>query len=405
MAWLDLLRENRAEPARPAAVRRGWNELLAWWSNLAATASGVGVSEHNAMKAIPVFACVRVIADTLASLPLNVYRRIGGSSKEPDRRHPLHALLHDAPNPLMTSFAFRECLTGHLLLWGNAYALIERRQGRIAALWPLRPDRVRVQQDGADLSYEYEHHGEAMLVAGRDDVLHIQGLGFDGVIGYSPIGVARQAVGMTLAAEEYGARFFGNNAAPGGVLTTDRRLNPDTVERIKESWNQAHQGPERAFRTAILEEGLSWQSIGMKPEEAQFIETRKFQTQEIARLYRVPPHMIGDLDRATFSNIEHQALEFVTHTMRPWLVRWEQELNRKLFRRPDTFAEFNVDGLLRGDIEARYRAYAVARQWGWLSANDIRDRENMNPIADGDVYLTPLNMIPAGTEQDDAAGA
>jgi HK97 family phage portal protein len=364
-------------------------------------ATGVVVNEATALQSTAVFACVRILAESVGSLPLIVYERGSGRAKRRATDHPLYRLLHDNPNPEMTSMEFRETLMGHLALWGNAYAEIQySSQGRAVGLWPLRPDRIEIKRDpSGGLYYQYRLNNVPIPLA-RHQVLHLKGLGYDGVKGYSPISLARQSIGLALGTEEFGGRFFGNGASPGGVLEHPGELGPEGFKRVQESWAEAHEGISNSFRIAILEEGMKYTQVGMPMQDAQFLETRKFQTSEIARLYRVPPHMIGDLEKATFSNIEHQGLEFVTHTLRPWLTRWEQSLGMHLMtesERQRYFVEHVVEGLLRGDIQTRYEAYAVGRQWGWLSINDIRALENMNPIGQGgDDYLTPLNMTEAG---------
>jgi hypothetical protein len=232
-----------------------------------------------------------------------------------------------------------------------------------------------------------------------NEMLHTRGMSTNGLVGLSPIALARQAIGLGIATERYGAAFFGNGARPGVVLMTPGELSDPAYERMKNSWGEAHSGVENAHKPAILEQGTTIETIGVPPEEAQFLQTRKFQVLEVARWYRMPPHKIGDLERATFSNVEHQGLDYVVNTLRAWLTRFEQAIARTLFtdsERDVLFAEFLVDGLLRGDQKARYDAYAVARSWGWMSANEIRERENMNAIPGGDSYLMPLNMTTAG---------
>lgn len=372
------------------------------------TATGVEVTPETALQSTAVFACVRVLAETVASLPLPVYRRLPNGGKERAKDYYLYPILHDLPNPEMTSFELRETMMGHLGTWGNAYAEIDlqRGRGRAKELWPLRPDKMRVRRRNGRLQYVYklpDNVGGRTVVLPAERILHIRGFGFDGLVGYSPIHLARQAIGLSIATEEFGARFFGNNAIPGGVLEHPGELSDPAHKRLKESWEERHTGLERSHRIAILEEGMQFHDIGIPPEDSQFLETRKFQVIEIARLYRVPPHMIMDLERSTFSNIEHQSIEFVVHTIRPWLVRWEQAIRRDVQlpeERKEYFAEFLVDGLLRGDIKSRYEAYAIGRQNGWLSANDVREFENQNPINGGNVYLIPLNMIPAGQAGD-----
>jgi HK97 family phage portal protein len=362
----------------------------------APSSSGKQVTEKNAMQSAAVYACVRVIAETVASLPLHLYRHVE-EGKRRDTLHPLYFLLHDSPNPEMTSFIFRETLMTHLLLWGNAYAQIVRNgHGEIIGLYPLMPDKMQVSRAETDeLIYLYQS-GMKNIAFRREEILHIPGLGFDGLLGYSPIAMARNAIGMSMATEEFGASFFQNGAAPGGILEHPGTLKDPS--KVRESWNELFKGSGNANKVAVLEEGMTYKQIGIPPNEAQFLETRKYQTEEICRIYRVPPHLVADLDKATFSNIEHQSISFVVHTIRPWLVRLEQAMNKALLysaERHRYFIEFNVDGLLRGDYESRMRGYATARQNGWMSANDIRRLENMNLIPKeegGDLYLINGNM-------------
>ena len=365
------------------------------------TTSGKPVNERTAMQTTAVYACVRILAEAVASLPLHVYEYQDDGGKKLVHDHPLYYLLHDEPNPEMTSFVFRETLMSHLLIWGNAYAQIIRDgAGRVLGLYPLLPDKMEVQRDdkgniyyvysrNSDENPMFKEYGNIKLKV--EDVLHIPGLGFDGLIGYSPIAMAKNAVGMTLACEEYGASFFANGANPGGVLEHPGVLKDPS--KVRESWNSVYRGVSNAHKIAVLEEGMKYQQIGIPPEEAQFLETRKFQINEIARLYRIPPHMVGDLDKSSFSNIEQQSLEFVKYTLDPWVIRWEQSLQRSLLlpgEKGKYFIKLNVDGLLRGDYQSRMNGYAVGRQNGWFSANDIREMENMNPIPDeegGNLYL------------------
>ena len=365
------------------------------------TTSGKPVNERTAMQTTAVYACVRILAEAVASLPLHVYEYQDDGGKKLVHDHPLYYLLHDEPNPEMTSFVFRETLMSHLLIWGNAYAQIIRDgAGRVLGLYPLLPDKMEVQRDdkgniyyvysrNSDENPTFKEYGNIKLKA--EDVLHIPGLGFDGLIGYSPIAMAKNAVGMTLACEEYGASFFANGANPGGVLEHPGVLKDPS--KVRESWNSVYRGVNNAHKIAVLEDGMKYQQIGIPPEEAQFLETRKFQINEIARLYRIPPHMVGDLDKSSFSNIEQQSLEFVKYTLDPWVIRWEQSLQRSLLlpgEKGKYFIKLNVDGLLRGDYQSRMNGYAVGRQNGWFSANDIREMENMNPIPDeegGNLYL------------------
>ncbi|GIV86622.1 MAG: hypothetical protein KatS3mg054_0651 [Chloroflexus sp.] len=373
-------------------------------SNISAT--GVNVTPESALRASAVFACIRVLSESEAMLPLVLYRQ-RGKTREKAEKHPIYTLLHDAPNPEMTAFNFRQTLMSHLCLRGNAYAYIEtNRAGKIVALWPLNPDGVQIVRDSntGELLYGIElpkkFGGEYRFLL-ADQVWHLRGLGSDGLVGYSPIRLAREAIGLSLATEGYGAAFFGNNAEPGFVLIHPGKLGNDAYNRLKTSWENRHKGFENAHRVAILEEGMKPEKLGISPEDAQFLDTRKFQVNEIARIFRVPPHMIADLDRATFSNIEHLGLEFVMYSLMPWLVNIEQSIKQNLLsesEKSEYYAKHTIAGLLRGDIESRYRAYATARQWGFMSVDEIRELEEMNPLPGGagEVFLTPMNMLPSG---------
>ncbi len=414
--------------------------------------SGKAVTERSAMQMTAVYSCVRILAEAVAGLPLHLYRYTDTGGKEKAIDHPLYVLLHDEPNPEMTSFVFRETLMTHLLLWGNAYAQIIRNgKGEVVALYPLMPNRMVVDRDENGHLYYTYYRGNDEAIQNKDtavilqpsDVLHIPGLGFDGLVGYSPIAMAKNAIGMAIACEEYGAKFFANGATPGGILE-----HPGTIkdpQRVRESWQNTFGGSGNANKVAVLEEGMKYtpisispeqaqfletrkfqineiarifrvpphmvgdlekssfsnieqQSISISPEQAQFLETRKFQINEIARIFRVPPHMVGDLEKSSFSNIEQQSLEFVKYTLEPWLVRWEQSMIRALVSNSEKaayFIKFNVDGLLRGDYQSRMNGYAIGRQNGWMSANDIRELENLDRIPaeeGGDLYLINGNM-------------
>ena len=364
--------------------------------------SGVDVDEETALKISAVYACVKVISETVASLPLNLLKELTNGDSEKAKQHPLFTLLKDAPNSEMSSFTYREMLMTNLLLWGNAYSLIKRNKlGQIVELYPLKSKNMKVERDAVTkkIKYIYTNNKGITTTYTPKQVLHIPAFSFDGVLGVSPITYAREAMGLALATEEFGARFFGNGARPGGVLE-----HPGVVkdpEKLRDSWNKVYQGTANSHKVAVLEEGMKYHEIGMSPEDSQFLQTRSFQLTEICRIFRVPPHMIGDLSRSTFSNIEHQSIDFVVHTIRPWLVRWEQAIARSLLtdeERTIYYAKFNVDGLMRGDFATRMNGYAIARQNGWMSANEIRALEDMNKIPKeqgGDLYLLNGNMISA----------
>ncbi len=374
---------------------------------MGSSASGKRVNERTSMQMTAVYSCVRILSEAVASLPLNVYRYTDNGGKEKALDHSLFHLLHDEPNPEMSSFIFRETLMTHLLLWGNAYAQIIRNgKGEVIALYPLMPDRMSVDRDtNGQLYYKYTKNNDdaptmeaGLVYLSPADVLHIPGLGFDGLVGYSPIAMAKNAIGLAIAAEEYGSKFYSHGAAPSGVLE-----HPGTLKdpaRVRDSWNATFGGSSNSNKVAVLEEGMKYTPISIAPNEAQFLETRKFQINEIARIFRVPPHMLADLEKSSFSNIEQQSLEFVKYTLDPWVIRWEQALYRSLLSEEEkktVFFKFNVEGLLRGDYASRMNGYATARQNGWMSANDIRELENLDRIPaelGGDLYLVNGNMLP-----------
>ena len=366
--------------------------------------AGKRVTDRTALQHIAVYACVRVLSEAIAQLPLHVYK-YNDKGKERVPQHPLYFLLHDQPNPEMTSFVFRETLMSHLLIYGNAYAQIIRNgRGDVLGLYPLMPDKMKVDRDEKNrLIYIYSRYDEANpnlkeqgdIVLYADEVLHIPGLGFDGLVGYSPIALAKNAIGISIACEEYGASFFGNGASPSGVLEHPGVIkNP---ERVRDAWQRAY-GGRNAHKVAVLEEGMKFTPIAIPNNEAQFLETRKFQIEEIARMYRVPLHMIGDLDHATFSNVEHLSLDFVKYSLDPWIVRWEQELQKALLSNSEKgryFIKFNVDGLLRGDYASRMQGYSIGIQNGFLCPNDVRELEDMNLIPEekgGFTYMVNGSM-------------
>ena len=366
--------------------------------------SGKRVTDRTALQHIAVYACVRVLSEAIAQLPLHVYK-YNDKGKERVLQHPLYFLLHDQPNPEMTSFVFRETLMSHLLIYGNAYAQIIRNgRGDVIGLYPLMPDKMKVDRDEKNrLIYIYSRYDEANpnlkeqgdIIFYADEVLHIPGLGFDGLVGYSPIALAKNAIGISIACEDYGASFFGNNANPSGVLEHPGVIkNPD---KLRDAWHRAY-GGRNAHKVAVLEEGVKFTPISIPNNEAQFLETRKFQIEEIARMYRVPLHMISDLDHATFSNVEHLSLDFVKYSLDPWIVRWEQSLQKALLSDSEKgryFIKFNVDGLLRGDYASRMQGYSIGIQNGFLCPNDVRELEDMNLIPEekgGFTYMVNGSM-------------
>ena len=367
--------------------------------------AGVEVSGDTAMNFSAVFCAVNIIAGTIASLPLHLYRRVGDGGKEPFRDHPLYEVLHNLPNPEMTSYIFRETLEQHLLLWGNAFAEIRRdRIGRTVELWPWNPAAVRARRSGAgDIYYEVNESGSQTRRVPAVDMLHIPGLGYDGRVGYSVLAKARETLGLGLAMEEFQARFYGQGTNVGSVLEHPGRLSDDAHKRLVKDLKEKRAGLSQAHTTMVLEEGMKFVKTGMPLEDAQFLESRVFQISEIARWFNIPPHKLKELSRSTYSNIEQQQIEFVQDTIRPWAVRWEQHIAWKLLREDERrllFAEFNLDGLQRGDTKSRMEAYAVMRNVGAINADEIRAKENMNPIGGraGSQFWKPLNMGDADSE-------
>ncbi len=368
------------------------------------TQSGTNVNNENALRYTAVFAAIRVISESVASLPIGIYQ-FEKDSKILSRDHELFELLRYKPNNEMDAYTFKETLMIHLLTYGNAYAEIEYdKKGIITGLWPVHPGLIKLYREkkSKELYYEVRIDGKTINLPSYK-ILHIKGLSFNGLEGLSPIALARQAIGLGLATEEFGARFFGQGTHSGGIveLPPEKIMSDEAYNRLKDSMNEKYSGLGKSHRLLILEEGAKFNRVAIPPNEAQFLESRKFQLEEIARIYRVPPHMLQSLDRATFSNIEQQSIDFVTHSLRPWIIRWEQAITNKLLfgkERKLITVEFNMDALLRGDIKSRYEAHAKGRQWGWLSANDVRKIENMNPVEGLSHYLEPLNMVPAGKQ-------
>ena len=391
-----LERRYRTTPGTTLSKPESWFLSFLGLEN---TKSGATVTEWTALQCSAVFACIRILSETVATVPLQFYRRLD-RGKERAYDHPLYDVLHSQANEEMNSFLFRETLQGHLGSWGNAYAEIERNNaGDVTALWPLMPDKTTPKRKGGKLRYETIIGGKGYVLE-RDKVLHIAGFGFDGRIGYNPIQLARESIGMAVATEEYGARLFANDARPGGYIKHPGRLSKPAQDNLIKTWEERHEGLSNKHRLAVLEEGMEFQTVGIPPQESQFLQTRKFQIAEVARWYRMQLHKIGEMESATFSNIEQQAIEFVVDTMLPWFTRWESGLLTQLLtkqERREYFPEFLLEGLLRGETKARFDAYAIARQWGWMSANDICEAENRNPLPgdEGNIYLVPMNMIPA----------
>ena len=359
--------------------------------------AGIIISEDTAMRFGAVFACVRVIGGTIGSLPLEVFQRTkSGNGKTDARTNRAYPILHNRPNPQMSSMVWREAVQANTLLTGAGYSEIQYdNAGRIVNVWPLRSLLTSPQRDEKGFRFvTYDTPNSQARTIQPDDMLYVPGLSFNGVSGLSVIGYARNSIGLGLAAEKFGAKFFSNGARLSGVLSYPQRLSEKGRENLKHSFDEKYQGADNAHKTIVLEEGAKYTPLSVPPEDAQFIETRKHQRSEICGWFGVPPHLIGDLENATFSNIEQQDLEFAKHCMRTWLVRWEQELDWKLFRGTDFFCKFNLDDLLRGDFLSRQLGYQIQRQNGVINADDWASAENRNPIGGvaGSMYIVPANM-------------
>jgi len=360
------------------------------------TEAGVRMTPEKALTISAVWRAVSVIANSVATTPLILYERLErGKRRATEQR--LYRILHDQPNPEITAFTFKQTLQAHVLLWGNAYAEIEYDgAGRVVALWPLLPHETRVERrDGEKVYITHVDGRPVVLPAWR--VFHVPGLGYDGLMGYSVVRMARESLGHTAAVERFGASWFGRGSRPSGVLTYEGTLTREQRERLREEWQAVYGGLSNAHRVAILEASLKWQQIGLPPEDAQFLQTREFQVREVARWFGVPPHKIGDLRDAHHSNIEQQSIDYLTDSLLPWFVAWEQAVNATLLsvqQQGRYFAEFLQEVVLRGDSAARGAFYQRLWQIGALSINEIRERENLNPVDGGDVYLVPVNMMP-----------
>lgn len=381
----NLLTRSRIVP--PDRFRSSSN----WWPLMSTPRAGIKVDQESALFYSALYAAVTIISETVAHLPCKLFR-----GREVVTDNPAE-IVSRRPNPEQSALHFFELMTGHLCLWGNAYAEIVPRteSGQIVDLWPLRPDRMDVgrTRDTREIVYLYQPQegGERQLPASR--VLHVRLFGTEDLLGKSPITLARESLSLGLATEGYGAAFFGNGTKPGGVYQHPGKMSPEAHGRLRESMDRSQGGPANWQKTIILEEGLEWQSTGIKPDDAQFLETRKFQVVDVARWYRMPPHMLGDLDNANFSNMTAQDLNFYKRTLLPYLRRWETELDRKLLPLGDErFFRFNADAVLRADIEKRMGIYKTAVLNGIWNRNECREKEDMEPYEGGDEFIVPKNM-------------
>jgi len=374
---------------------KAWNPSL-WRFFGSDSLSGELVNEYTALNYSAVYNAVSLISGTVATLPLRLNRKQGSKTIIADNKS-LHRVLHDQANQYMTATAFREVMMSHVLLWGNAYAeIIRNRMGDVLALWPITPDRVTIKMENSVLFYEVRVNTETIRLP-RENVLHIAGLGFDGIQGYSVIAMARKSIGLGMAMETFGSTYFGNGTHPGMIVEHPGQLSPQAHTNLKNSLTETYSGLGKAHRLMLLDEGMKAQKITINPEDSQFLESRQFQIPEIARWFNLPPHKLKDLTKSSFSNIESEQISFVTDSILPWLVRLEQTFNMQLLTesektREKLYFKHVVEGLLRGDSASRAAFYAALFNIGVLSINEIREREDFDPIEGGDEHFVQLNM-------------
>jgi HK97 family phage portal protein len=387
----------------PESDARHFDYESGGWASSNRNPSGVKVDAETALRSTTVLACMRVLSTSVAGLPLHVYRRLPGGGKELAREHPLYRLLHTTPNGWQTSVEWREQLMLHMLSYGQAFNEKVYAAGQISEIVPLHPSRMKTEQlENNRLRYAYREDQGTSTVYTQDAIMHVRGMSDDGVNGMSMIELARDAIGLARACEIHGATFFGNGARPGVILSTDQMLSPEAAENTRNQWERAHRGPDRSNRTAVLQGGLKVNELGGNNQESQFLEARRFQVEEVCRVFGVPPHLVGDLTRSSFSNIEQQSLDYLQNGLMPWLRRIESAIARDLLEGDDEyFAEFDTRGVLRADAAGRAAYYNTLWNLGVASVNEIRSWENMNPVEGGDTRFVQLNM----TTLDKAAAA
>ena len=389
MTW--PFKKRKATTPIPVQDMSGWGSP---------SVSGVHVTENRAMGLSAHFACVRLIATTLASLPIHIYERMSGGGKKIRNDHPAARLLREQPNSDMTAFSFFEALQAQISNRGKAFAELHfDRKGNVKEIWPIPPGMCVPRRKNPDSPIEY-HFPNSGAVLPAWKILHIPGLGFDGINSFSPVQLFRMTFGFGMAVEEFGSRFFGQGTNIGGFFEHPQKLSPEAHERLRVSLKKDYEGLQKSHKVILLEEGMKFEKLGMPLEDAQFIQSRKFTATEMARIHGVPPHLIGDLEKATFSNIEEQGIEAVKYLFRPLVVRWEQALNAKIFtedERAKLYIKFQLDGLLRGNTESRYKAFSIGLQQGFLNADEVRAKEDMDPLPDGlgKVYRFPSNLKEA----------
>jgi HK97 family phage portal protein len=376
---------------------KAWNPAL--W-NLARnqTESGENVTEYSALNYSAVYNAVYLISDTVSTLPLGLRRKEDRKTLTVDS-NPLHGVLHDQANPYMTAMTMREVSMAHALMWGNSYAEIVRNpMGEVVELWPITPNRVQIKRFNQDLFYVIRMTSGEDVTLSREQVLHVPGLGFDGYMGYSVISLAANAIGLGLAMETFGSRYFGNGTHPGVIVSHPGKLSPEAAQNLQKSLVSSYSGLGKSHRLMLLEEGMALEKLGVPPNDSQFLESRQFQVPEIARWFNLPPHKLKDLTKSSFSNIEAEQISFLTDSILPWLVRLEQNYKMQLLtaveKKQGLYFKHTVEGLLRASTKERALFYRTMWMMGAISQNEIREKEDMDPIEGGDEYFVPLNMVP-----------
>lgn len=387
--------ENPAMPVSPQQLDLIWG--------YGPTRAGVQISEHSALTIVAVFSAQKILAESVGMLPMELYEGDANStSKKRATNNPLYPKIRWQPNEEQTAVTFKETLQGHLAGWGNCYARIIRDGGAtVTDLVPMSPDKVQPFREGGRLKYRAYLNGGGQETYYPEEILHIPAFGFDGLKGYSPIAMCRESMALGKAAEIFGSTFFGNGTNLSGVLTAPNKLTPEQRKANLEQWHKLYSGSGNAHMTALLDGGTTYNRIGIPPEDAQFLQTRQFQVLEIARIYRIPPHMLMDLEKGSKANVEQSGIEFLVYTLSPWLEKWEQEFTRKLIGFESGLSiRFDERRLLRSDIQARQQYYAAGKQWGFLNTNDIRGMEGEEPVDGGDIFLTPTNTCPTDMFRD-----
>lgn len=395
--WLKRIFKPTEEREMTLRDPEGWRDIIG-----TPTAAGVRVNTNTALGVPAVLRAITLLSGAVASLPLKVYRKTD-DGRIPATGHPVDRLLQRAPNPMQTPFVFKELIMNHLLTAGNFYAFIERDQSnRPAALWPMDPNRVTVEQDAktGTISYKVDTtQGQQVLKPA--DVLHVLGMTLDGIRGVSPVTLARESIGGAIAELKHGHSFFKNGAAVSGVLQHPGHLGPEAAETLRKSWREKYTGTDNAGKVAVLEEGMTFQPVALSNKDSQWLESRQVTVLDVARIFGVPPALLGHLEKASYSSQEAQNLEFLTHSLRPWLTRIEQALERSLLGDPNHYCEFTTGDLLRTNLKDRYDAYRTALAAGFMTVNEVRKLENLPAVEGGDTLFRPLNMGELGKEDED----